>query len=203
MTTLKKISERTHGQQAIVDAAKKVIIAKGFESLTIRAIARELSVTDGALYRHFKSKHEIISLLIDDVENSLLTVIEIPARFSGDPVEKLKKMFMAHLSNAEQRKGMTSIVINESFSIKDKRIKKKMLKVMTSYQDILKEVLREGIRSRKIDKKVDVDAAAIAFFGMVQAAVTFWALNDYSYQLKSQTLERMFDQYARGLCSSK
>jgi AcrR family transcriptional regulator len=199
MTTFRKLSQITHGQQAIVDAAKKIIIAKGFESLTIRAIAREISVTDGALYRHFKSKHEIISLLIDDIENSLLTVIEIPARFSGDPVAKLRKIFMTHLSNAEQRKGMTSIVINECFTLKDKRIKKKMLKVMATYQGILKDVLIEGIRSKSIDKDVDVDAAGLAFFGMVQAAVMFWALSDYSYQLKNQTIDRMFDQYVRGL----
>ena len=201
MTTLKEISKITHRQQAIVDAAKRIIISEGFENLTIRAMAKELDVTDGALYRHFKSKHEIISLLIDDIENSLLSVIEIPARFSGHPVEKLRKIFLAHLSNAEQRKGMTLIVINESFAVKDKRIKKKMLKVMASYQETLKQVLREGIKEKRIRNDVDVDAAGIAFFGMVQAAVTFWALSDFSYHLKNQTLNRMFDQYVRGLCS--
>ncbi len=194
-----KYAQRTHRQQAIVDAAKKIIISKGFENLTIRAIAQEMSLTDGALYRHFKSKHEIISLLIDDVENSLLTVIEIPARFSGDPIAKLKKMFFTHLSNAEQRKGMTTIVINECFTIRDKRIKKKMFKVMAVYQEILKGVLREGIKAKKIRKDVDVDAAGIAFFGMVQAAVVFWALSDFSYKLKNNTLDRMFDQYIRGI----
>jgi AcrR family transcriptional regulator len=200
MTTLRRLSQRTHGQQAIVDAAKKIIIANGFESLTIRAIAKEISVTDGALYRHFKSKHEIISLLIDDIENSLLSVIEIPARFSGDPIAKLKKIFFAHVSNAEQRKGMTLIVINESFAIKDRRIKKKMLQVMSGYQEILKDVLREGIKLKKINENVDIEAAGIAFFGMVQAAVTFWALNDFKHHLKSQTLNRMFYQYVQGLC---
>ena len=189
----------TRGQQVIIDAAKKIIISKGFENLTIRAIAKEISVTEGALYRHFKSKHEIISLLIDDVEASLLTVIEKPARSGAGPVEKLRKIFLSHLSNAEQRKGMTLIVINESLMIRDKKIKKKMLKVMSRYQEILKAVLREGIKLKKINKNVDVDAAGITFFGMVQAAVIFWALSDFSYHLKSKTLDRMFDQYVKGL----
>jgi AcrR family transcriptional regulator len=201
MTKPKNLSQRTDKQQAIVDAAKKIIIARGFERLTVRAIAEELSVTEGALYRHFKSKHEIVSLLIDDVENSLLTVIEIPARFPGDPVGKLKKIFLTHVSNAEQRKGMTLIVINESLMIRDKIIKKKMLKVMSRYQEILKGVLREGIKSGKINKNVDVDAAGITFFGMIQTAVMFWALSDFSYHLKSNTLDRMFDQYVRGLAA--
>ena len=201
MIKSKNLSQRTNGQQVIIDAAKKIIISEGFENLTIRAIAEGISVTQGALYRHFKSKHEIVSLLIDDVEGSLLTVIEKPARSSEGPIEKLKKIFFSHISNAEQRKGMTLIVINESLMIRDKEIKKKMLKVMSRYQEILKAVLREGIKLRKINKNVDVDAAGITFFGMVQAAVMFWALSDFSYHLKSNTLDRMFDQYVRGLCS--
>jgi len=199
MSKLTNTSQTTDRQQVIVDAAKKIIISRGFENLTIRAIAREISVTEGALYRHFKSKHEIVSLLIDDVEEALLSVIEKAAYSSDGPIEKMKKIFLSHISNAEQRKGMTLIVINESFTIRDKKIKKKMLKVMSRYLEILRVVLREGIKLNQISKEVDVDAAGIAFFGMVQAAVTFWALNDFSYHLKSKTLDRMFDQYIRGL----
>ena len=199
MAKSKNSSQITDRQQTIVDAAKKIIIAKGFESLTIRAIAREISVTDGALYRHFKSKHEIISLLIDDVESSLLSVIERQAYSLGDPIGKLKKIFYSHISNAEQRRGMTLIVINESFMIRDRKLKKKMLKVMSRYQEILKVVLREGIKLEKINENIDLDAAGITFFGMVQSAVMFWALSDFSYSLKGRTLDRMFDQYIRGL----
>jgi len=194
-------SSRTSSQQAIVDAAKRIIISKGLENLTIRLIAREISVTEGALYRHFKSKHEIISLLIDDIESSLLTAIERPAFSSVGPVEKLKRIFRSHISNAEQRKGMTLIIINESFTLRDRKIKKKMLVVMSRYQEILKSVLQEGIKLKKINRNVDVDAAGIAFFGMVQSAVTFWALSDFSYRLKGRTLDRMFEQYVKGISS--
>ncbi|MBK6840110.1 MAG: TetR family transcriptional regulator [Bacteroidetes bacterium] len=37
---------------------------------TVREIANHLELTDGALYRHFSGKKEIISLLIDDIEES-------------------------------------------------------------------------------------------------------------------------------------
>ena len=201
MVKIKEPASRTLKQQAIVDAAKKIIISKGFENLTVRAIARELKVTDGALYRHFKGKAEVISLLIDDVEKSLLTAIKKPAYLSEDPIINLWKIFLIHLSYAEQRQGMTLIIINESFTIRDKQIKKKMLNVMARYQDVVQGVLREGINIGKINKDVDVVAAGVTFFGMVQAAVTFWALSEYDYLLKNRTLERMFRQYMRGLCS--
>jgi YsiA-like protein, C-terminal region len=139
--------------------------------------------------------------LIDDIQRSLLTAIEKPAFSSLGPIEKLEAIFLSHVSNAEERKGMTSIVIHESLMIREKKIKRKMLSVMARYQEILKTVLKEGIKHKKINDHVDIDAAGIAFFGMVQAAVVFWGLSDYSYRLKDRTLERMFQQYIKGLCA--
>ena len=58
-------------QREIIIAAREVIFSKGIEKLTVREIAKELKITNGALYRHFKSKNEIMSLLIDDIEENL------------------------------------------------------------------------------------------------------------------------------------
>ncbi len=79
-------------QQEIVESARRIISAKGIENLTIRQIARDPKLTDGALYRHFKSKKEIISLLIDDIEKTLLDTIDDAAKMSGEPCEKLKNI---------------------------------------------------------------------------------------------------------------
>ena len=76
-----------------------------------------------------------------------------------------------------------------------------MLKVMSRYQETIIAVIKEGIKLNIINKDVDAVAAGIAFFGMIQAAVTFWVLSDFSYHLKNRTLDGMFSQYARGLCS--
>jgi hypothetical protein len=62
-------------------------------------------------------------------------------------------------------------------------------------------VLKEGIKLKRINADIDVNAAGITFFGMVQSAVTFWALSDCKYHLKNRTLDRMFDQYIQGLSS--
>ena len=88
-----KINPRTPRQQEIVDAARKIITSRGIKSLTTRERARELKITDGALYRHFKSKDEIISLLIDDIEDTLLSAIQEAANMNADPIKKLESIF--------------------------------------------------------------------------------------------------------------
>ena len=59
-----KTNPSTPRQQEIVDAARKIIASRGTKRLTVRQIAKELKITDGALYRHFDAKNGIISLLL-------------------------------------------------------------------------------------------------------------------------------------------
>jgi AcrR family transcriptional regulator len=195
----KTMRTKTIRQQEILDSARKIISTRGFESLTIRELAKELKITDGALYRHFKSKKEIIALMIDDIEHTLLSTIQDAAKDSKDPAQKLKGIFLTHLSYSERRKGLTYIIINEALNMKDSGLQKNMFKVLDRYLETIKSILREGIKKGSFRKELDVTSAGIAFFGMIQSLVTFWALNDFAYYLKSDFLEEIFNIYIRGI----
>lgn len=186
-------------QHEIVEIARKIITTQGIERLTIREIAKDLKLTDGALYRHFKSKREIINLLIEDIENTLLNTIENAAKKADRPQNKLKNIFLSHISYAEQRKGVSFIVINETLSLQDKTMQNKMFRVVEKYLDKIEEILTEGVSSRAFSKNIDIESASIAFFGMVQSLVTIWALSGYKYSLRKKHIKNIFDIYIKGL----
>lgn len=188
----------TDKQIQIVESARSIISSKGIEKLTIHEIAKDLGVTDGALYRHFKSKKEIISLLIEDIERTLLNTVRDAASKTSNPVNKLENILASHLSYAEQRKGVSFIVINETLNLQDKILKRKMLKVIHKYLKEIKSILLEGVEAGKIRKDVDFVSASIAFFGMVQSMVTLWVLSNFRYSLKKHYL-KLFDIYKEGL----
>ncbi len=195
------IKQVTVRQQEIVNSARRIIIAEGMEKLTVREIAADLKVTDGSLYRHFKSKKEILSLLIDDIENTLLSTINEAARKSKDPIQKLENIFLSHLSYAEQRKGVSFIVINKTLSSKDKSLQRKMYGVINEYLRTIKSILKEGVSSGRFRSTVNTDSSSIVFFGMVQSMVTIWGLSDYEYSLNKDRLAQIFDVYKRGILS--
>lgn len=51
-------------RQKILDAAEKLILLKGLTQVTIKEIARETGLSEGALYRHFDHKEEIFFALM-------------------------------------------------------------------------------------------------------------------------------------------
>ena len=189
----------TERQLEIVDAAKKIVGTRGMAELTVRELAKELKITDGALYRHFKNKKEIISLLIDDIETSLMTTIEEAAKKGDGPLEGLHDVLFSHISYAEQRKGLTFLLINEVVGLKDAYLQKKMYAVIDQYLKKIREVLMDGIEQKAFRKDMDVALASLAFFGLVQSLVTFWSLSDFKFSITKGRIEDLFAIYKEGI----
>jgi AcrR family transcriptional regulator len=70
----------------IADAALKVIAEQGLGRFTAVAIAREVGVSDAALFRHFPTKEAIVLLAIDRVEAILF------AGFPPDGADSLERL---------------------------------------------------------------------------------------------------------------
>jgi len=194
-----KAAEITKRQQDIVDAAKKIVTADGFDRLTVREIAARLKVTDGALYRHFKSKKDIVSLLIDDVERTLLEVVDAAAEKAPDPLGKLKSIFSVHVLYAEKRKSLTFIVINETLSMKDSVLRRKMQDVVNAYLKRIRVILVAGIKKKVFRDDLDVRLTGLVFFGLVQSLVTMWGLSGHIFRMDRQHINGLFDLYKKSI----
>jgi Transcriptional regulator len=90
-------------RQQIVDIIRNIISSKGIEHVTISEIAEKIGTTKGAIYRHFKSKRDILSLLIDNVEETLMDALD-NALMERDPLQNLKNILLAQLILAKNRR---------------------------------------------------------------------------------------------------
>ena len=56
---------RDDTRSRILDTARELFGSDGFDSTTVRSIAKRVGITDAALYHHFKSKREILNAAWD------------------------------------------------------------------------------------------------------------------------------------------
>ena len=173
-------------QRQIVNAARKVIIKYGSEHVTVKRIAKEVGVSEGAIYRHFKSKRDILSLLIDDIENTLLPETELSSTGGPYTPETLEIIIKDHMSHVVQRRGVSFQVIAEIISLGDKRLNKKVYEVINKYTSRIRDILAEGLKAGVIRQDIDLEAAATLFFGLMQGLVNTWALSQYSFNLQEK-----------------
>jgi AcrR family transcriptional regulator len=173
-------------QRQIINAARKVIIKYGSEHVTVKRIAKEVGISETAVYRHFKSKRDVLSLLIDDIENTLLSEIELNSKSSPYTAETLERVIKAHMSHVIQRRGVSFQVIAEIVSLGDKKLNKKVYDIINKYTSRIRDILAEGLKAGVIRPDIDLEAAATLLFGVTQGLVNTWALSQYSFNLEKK-----------------
>lgn len=170
-------------KQQIMDAARKLIMRSGSEHVTIKNMAREVGISDSAIYRHFKSKTEILSFLADSVVDGLIQDIEMARRVSFTSMNIIDEILRTHLSKIKQKRGLSFLVLAEIISFGDESLNKKVSDNIYSYADRLRVVLSDGVRAGVVRRDIDLEAAALLLFGMIQGLVNIWALNAYKFDL--------------------
>jgi AcrR family transcriptional regulator len=170
-------------KKQIMDAARKLIMRSGSEHVTIKNMAKEVGISDSAIYRHFKSKTEILSFLADNVSAGLIHDIEMARGVGFNSMNIIDEILRTHLSKIKQKRGLSFLVLAEIISFGNKSLNKKVSDNIQIYVDRLRVVLSDGVRAGVVRKDVDLDAAALLLFGMIQGLVNMWALNAYKFDL--------------------
>jgi TetR/AcrR family transcriptional regulator len=192
-------------RKQIISAARRLIVKYGSEHVTVRRMAKEIGVSEGAIYRHFQSKNDILSFMIDDIEETLIDDIQKNTLGEYSSLEALENIITAHISSVEQRKGVAFQVIAEIISLGDKKLNQKIYGVIDKYVSLIKSILAAGMKDGVIRSDTDPDSAALLFFGMTQGLVNIWALSQYDFNLqqKCQCVWQVFLQSLKPEGSSR
>ena len=182
MVTKRKKTELR--QQQIIEVVANLIFKSGSEHLTVRRIAAEVGITEGAIYRHFKSKKSILSFLLIHIEEILLCDISTE-RAGLEPItlSTIEEIIGNHFSAIDLRKGFSFHVIAEIISLGDRELNKQASQTIGKYISRLKELINDGVRDGAIRGDIDLDAAATLLFALIQGLVNIWALSDCSFKL--------------------
>jgi AcrR family transcriptional regulator len=100
-------------RREIADAALRVIATQGLGRFTALAIAHEVGLTDGALFRHFPSKEAIVDAAIDRVEELLFEGFPPEA---DDPIDRLGAFFRRRVAVIREHPGISSLVASEELA---------------------------------------------------------------------------------------
>lgn len=87
---------RSAVRQTILDGARESIAAQGYESFSMRKLARELSYSPGALYLYFETREHLLNCLVEEAFEKLLEVLN-EVHDSDEPVVSLERKLRAYV----------------------------------------------------------------------------------------------------------
>lgn len=176
--------EFTARQIEIMEAATARIDRFGIQELTIKNLAADLNLSEAALYRHFKSKNDILTGILD------YFIIDMKQRIGGiihgdslDTQAVLRQIFTSQLNSFVQRPSIVSVIFSESIFQFNSELSQKVSEMMSIMQTSISKLIDKGQKSGQINTLINHDALTTIIMGSMRMVVLKWKLSGNSSHL--------------------
>ena len=167
-------------RREIIEAARVVITDHGMQALTIGSLARTVGVSEGAIYRHFRGKKQILAGLIEDIDGRLSHRIDL---MDGDPDAGLKRLEQVLKDNVAPSTvtGVSFMVIAEVLMNGDEELRRLMQTAIDRHLSMIEAQLSAGVQKEEVREDIDLKAASLQFYGLIQAVNTLNHFGDEDF----------------------
>ena len=136
--------KKSQRRQQILEALAQMLEAHPCERITTAGLAKEVGVSEAALYRHFPSKAKMFEGLIEFIEETLFTRVNIIIAEEVSAAKRCEKMMTLLLAFAERNPGITRILTGDALAGESERLHLRVAQLFDRFETQLKQVLREA-----------------------------------------------------------
>ncbi|WP_372882794.1 nucleoid occlusion factor SlmA [Psychromonas sp.] len=137
--TKKKVNRK----EDILRALAKMLEGQPGQRITTAKLAAEVGVSEAALYRHFPSKARMFEGLIDYIESTIFTQINLIKAQQKQTFTRIEHILYFLLGFAEQNPGITRILTGDALLGENGRLQIRIEHVFSKLESQVKQVLRE------------------------------------------------------------
>ncbi|MBS0509540.1 MAG: nucleoid occlusion factor SlmA [Proteobacteria bacterium] len=160
-------------REQILQALAAMLQQPGAERITTAALARQLQVSEAALYRHFASKAQMFEGLIDFIEHSVFSLVRHIEEQGGeaDGAQRAARITAMVLQFGERNPGMARVMVGDALVFENERLQQRMNLFFDKIEAQLRQCLRpeaEGVAAPSVDAQVRAAALCDLIRGRLQ-----------------------------------
>ena len=129
----------------ILQALAQMLEQPRSEKITTAALAKHLSLSEAALYRHFASKAQMFEGLIEFIESSIFGLINQIDEKEENGLLQAQSVAMLILNFAEKNPGMTRVMIGDALINEDARLQLRMNQFFDRIELALKQSMKIAV----------------------------------------------------------
>ena len=128
----------------ILKALARMLEAAPGQRITTAALAREVGVSEAALYRHFPSKARMFEGLIKFIEDTLFARITRIINEEDSAEIRCHNILLLLLTFCDKNPGMTRLLTGDALAGETERLRERIAQFFGRLEAQLKQVLREA-----------------------------------------------------------
>lgn len=174
----------TERQIEIMEAATARIDKYGIQNFTIKNLAADIGLSEPALYRHFTSKNEILSCLLNffiiEMKNRIRTISLKPNKTAGD---ELRAIFHSQLQTFTNKPAIVSVIFAESIFHFDETLSNKVSEIMDMMHHYVSANIKKGQDAGQYGKLINASTLTTIIIGGMRLTVLKWKLSGHKSNL--------------------
>ena len=131
-------------QRQILEALARMLERRPGERITTAALAREVGISEAALYRHFPSKAKMFEALLVFIEDTVFTRIGLILSEEPGAVARCERILGLLLGFSARNPGISRLLAGDALIGESARLRARVGQFYARIETQLKQVLREG-----------------------------------------------------------
>lgn len=147
--------------------------------ITTAGLAKEVGVSEAALYRHFPSKAKMYEALIEFIENTIFSRISLILSEEKATEERCAQILTLLLTFAERNPGITRILTGDPLTGESEWLRLRVAQFFERYETQLRQILREAEIRNETKTHLDVNIAANFMLIVVEGKISQFVRSDF------------------------
>jgi len=140
MSEKEKVSRR---EQILQSLAQMLEVNPG-QRITTAALAKEVGVSEAALYRHFPSKARMFEGLIGFIEETIFSRVTAITNAESEGIKQCEQILTLLLAFVEKNPGMARILTGDALAGETDRLRQRINQFFERLETQIKQILREA-----------------------------------------------------------
>ena len=156
----KREQNKVANRAAILEAAQKVFLDRGFDAVTIRDVIGETELAAGTFYNYFRTKEDLLRALVEDHVAALTAELHRVRSEARSLDAFVHGAYLAAFTAAVQDPVLYNLMLRNEAAVRSLYAESVMGISVKALRDDIKDAIRRGIMPA-----LDADYLAAAFFG--------------------------------------
>ncbi|PAX99438.1 nucleoid occlusion factor SlmA [Pseudoalteromonas sp. CO348] len=179
-------TKRSNRKEQILQSLAQMLETSPGQRITTAKLAAEVGVSEAALYRHFPSKARMFEGLIEFIEDTLLSRINLILENEKETRNRIYNILTLLLAFAEKNPGITRILTGDALQGEQERLRERVQSLFEKLETQFKQVLRE--RKLREGKTFTSEESVLAnlFLAFVEGKMNQFVRSDFKAKPTAQ-----------------
>jgi TetR/AcrR family transcriptional regulator len=164
------------------------------QRITIAKLANEVGVSEAALYRHFPSKARMFEGLIEFIEDTLLSRINIILDSEKASAARTQHIMQLLLGFAEKNPGISRILSGDALLGEQERLRVRIVALFDKLETQLKQVLRERKLREQQTFSIEEGLLANIILAFIEGKINQFVRSDFT-KLPTDNLKQQWQYF--------